>query len=49
MLDTENIINQVLADGADLARDVTPDFVLAVTAAYMCGVAAGKLANEGAA
>lgn len=49
MLDTEKIINQVLADGSALANTVSEDFLLAVTAAYMCGVEAGKLAAQGAA
>lgn len=49
MLDAEKIINQVLTDGAALADAVSEDFLLAVTAAYMCGVEAGKLAAQGAA
>ena len=49
MLDTENIIKQVLIDGAALADAVSEEFVLAVTAAYLCGVEAGKLAAQSAA
>lgn len=49
MLDTDKIINQVLTDGAALADAVSEEFVLAVTAAYLCGVEAGKLAAQGAA
>lgn len=49
MLDTEKIINQVLADGAALAENVGGDFLLAVTAAYMVGREAGKLASQTAA
>ena len=49
MLDTENIIAQVLTGGAALADAVSEEFVLAVTAAYLCGVEAGKLAAQSAA
>lgn len=48
-MDTEKIINQVLTDADALANTVSEDFLLAVTAAYMCGVEAGKLAAQGAA
>ena len=49
MSDTENIITQVLTDSAALADAVSEEFVLAVTAAYLCGVKAGKLAAQSAA
>lgn len=49
MPDIEKIINQVLADGAALAEGVSEDFLLAVTAAYMVGREAGKLASQSAA
>lgn len=49
MPDIEKIINQVLTDGAALAEGVSEDFLLAVTAAYMVGWEAGKLARQPAA
>lgn len=49
MPDVEKIMNQVLADGAALAEGVSEDFLLAVTAAYMVGREAGKLASQPAA
>ena len=49
MLDTEKIITQVLSSGSDLANTVSEDFLLAVTAAYMVGREAGKLAAQSAA
>lgn len=49
MPDVEKIMNQVLADGAALAEGVSEDFLLAVTAAYMVGREAGKLASQSAA
>lgn len=49
ILDTENIIDQVLINGAALADAVSEEFVLAITAAYLCGVKAGKLAAQSAA
>ena len=48
-MDTENIIDQVLINGAALADAVSEEFVLAITAAYLCGVKAGKLAAQSAA
>lgn len=49
MPDIEKIINQVLSDGSELANTVSEDFLLAVTAAYMVGREAGKLAAQPAA
>lgn len=49
MLDTENIICQALANGSALAEQKGEAFVLAVTAAYMAGMEAGKLAAQSAA
>ena len=49
MPDVEKIMNQVLDDGAALAEGVSEDFLLAVTAAYMVGREAGKLASQPAA
>ena len=49
MLDTENIIRQALTDASALTEQKGEAFVLAVTAAYMAGIEAGKLAAQGAA
>ena len=49
MLDTENIVCQALANGSALAEQNGEAFVLAITAAYMAGIEAGKLAANGAA
>ena len=49
MKDVEQIINDVLAKGSALADNAGEDFVLAVTAAYMVGLEAGKQAAKPAA
>lgn len=49
MLDIDQIINEVLKEGAKLAANAGEDFVLAVTAAYAVGMEAGKRAAQGAA
>ena len=49
MKDVEQIINEVLAKGSALADRAGEDFVLAVTAAYMVGLEAGKQATKPAA
>lgn len=49
MKDVEQIINEVLASGAKLAAEASEDFVLAVTAAYIVGLEAGKRSAQGAA
>ena len=42
MLDIEQIINEVLKEGAKLAVNAGEDFVLAVTAAYLAGIEQGR-------
>lgn len=49
MMDTENIIRQALTSGSALAEQKGEAFVLAITAAYMAGMEAGKLAAQTAA
>lgn len=49
MLDTENIIHQALVNGSALAEQKGEAFVLAITAAYLAGMEAGKLAAQSAA
>lgn len=49
MLDTENIVRQALTDASALAEQMGEGFALAVTAAYIAGMEAGKLAAQGAA
>lgn len=49
MVDTEKIITEALANGSALADAVSEDFLLAVTAAYIVGREAGKLAAQSAA
>lgn len=49
MLDIEQIINEVLKEGAKLAESTSEAFVLAVTAAYAVGREAGERAAQGAA
>ena len=49
MVDTEKIITETLANGSALADAVSEDFLLAVTAAYIVGWEAGKLAAQRAA
>lgn len=49
MQNAENIIRQALANGSELAAEKGEGFVLAITAAYMAGMEAGKLAAQGAA
>jgi hypothetical protein len=46
MKDVEQIINEVLAKASELANRAGEDFVLAVTAAYMVGLEAGKQAAK---
>jgi hypothetical protein len=48
MMDTEQIV-KALAAGSELAAEKGEGFVLAITAAYMAGIEAGKLAATGAA
>lgn len=49
MLDIEQIINEVLKKGSELAENTSEAFVLAVTAAYAVGREAGERAAQGAA
>ena len=49
MLDTEKDIFQTAADQAALAKITGEGFVLAITAAYIAGVEAGKQAANTAA
>ena len=49
MPDIDVIITETLSRGSQLAGDVSEDFVLAVTAAYIVGCEAGKKAAQGAA
>lgn len=49
MLDTENIIRQALTDASALAEQMGEGFALAITAAYIAGMEAGKLAAQSAA
>lgn len=48
MQNTDTIIHQALANGSELAAEMGEGFVLAVTAAYIAGTEAGKLAAQGA-
>lgn len=49
MLDTENSIRQALTDASALAEQMGEGFALAIAAAYIAGMEAGKLAAQGAA
>lgn len=49
MMDAENIIRQTLANGSALAEQKGEAFVLAIAAAYMAGMEAGKQAAQNAA
>lgn len=46
MPDIDVIITETLSRGSQLAGDVSEEFVLAVTAAYLAGCEAGKLAAQ---
>lgn len=49
MLDTENIVRQVLTDASALAEQMGEGFALAITAAYMAGLEKGKKLADSAA